>query len=152
MDIVVSKGDYGKDIEFEFDMLVSMSEDHLARVEKDRTGRYQDKIIEKPGEALGRELAAWLLEGHAPEPEPEPEEPAPTGWASWPEGAGGKFWAKVGQLGISKAEVHSFFNVDSMTEFDGTMQDAAAMLAELADLIRDKEVRPEPAPAAGPLL
>ena len=74
----------------------------------------------------------------------EIDETKPAGWASWPPDAHGKFWGKVGKLGISKDEVHSFFNVESMTDFTGTMQDAAAMLLELADLIQTKEARPEP--------
>ena len=35
-------------------------------VTKDRTSKYQDATIEKPGEDLGRELAAWLSEGVKP--------------------------------------------------------------------------------------
>jgi len=53
----------GKGIEYEFDMLMEISVDHVAQVIKDRTGKYQDKIIEKPGEELGKELIQWLNEG-----------------------------------------------------------------------------------------
>jgi hypothetical protein len=53
----------GKGIEYEFDMLMELNDQHIATVSKDRTGKYQDKIIEKPGEDLGKELAAWLSEG-----------------------------------------------------------------------------------------
>jgi hypothetical protein len=56
----------GKGIEYEFDMLMELNTEHYATVTKDRTGRYQDKIIEKPGEDFGRELVAWLSEGAAP--------------------------------------------------------------------------------------
>lgn len=59
----------GKGIEFEFDVLLEVSTEHIANVIKDRTGRFQDKLIDKPGEEFGRELAAWLSEG----------EPAPAG-------------------------------------------------------------------------
>ncbi len=55
----------GKGIEFEFDMLVSLSTEHYAFIEKDRTGKFQDKTIEKPGEEFGKALAAWLTEGAA---------------------------------------------------------------------------------------
>jgi hypothetical protein len=58
----------GKGIEYEFDMLVSLSVDHIAHVIKDRTGRFQDDLIDKPGEPFGQQLAAWL--GDAPIPEP----------------------------------------------------------------------------------
>jgi len=57
----------GKGIEYEFDMLMQLDSDHTARVLKDRTGRYQDAIIELPGEDLGQELAAWLESEELPE-------------------------------------------------------------------------------------
>lgn len=49
----------GKQIEFEFDMLMQISQDHQAVVLKDRTGKYQDEcfIID---ESLGKNLANWL--------------------------------------------------------------------------------------------
>lgn len=53
----------GKGMEYEFDLLVEISTDHIANVIKDRTGRFQDKLIEKPDERFGRELAAWLADG-----------------------------------------------------------------------------------------
>lgn len=60
----------GKGSEYEFDVLIEISTEHLATVIKDRTGRYQDKIIDKPGEDFGAELAEWLKDG-APRREPE---------------------------------------------------------------------------------
>lgn len=53
----------GKGIEYEFDLLLEITEEHIARVIKDRTGKFQDKLIEKPGEEFGAELAAWLSQG-----------------------------------------------------------------------------------------
>ncbi|GBR73969.1 putative AAA family ATPase [Candidatus Termititenax aidoneus] len=53
----------GKGIEYEFDLLLEISPEHYANVIKDRTGKYQDKIIEKPGEDFGRELIEWLKDG-----------------------------------------------------------------------------------------
>lgn len=55
----------GKGVEYEFDLLVEISTDHIANVIKDRTGKFQDKLIDKPDERFGRDLAAWLSEGHA---------------------------------------------------------------------------------------
>jgi len=86
----------GKGIEYEFDLLVELSTDHVATVIKDRTGKFQDRVIEKPDEGFGRELAAWLAEGapprraaqapasEAPRPSvpPAPQAPAPTQPAS----------------------------------------------------------------------
>jgi hypothetical protein len=50
----------GKGIEFEFDMLMAISPDHVVSVEKDRTGKYQDQTIAKPDEKFGAELRQWL--------------------------------------------------------------------------------------------
>lgn len=53
----------GKQIEFEFDMLMQISQDHQAVVLKDRTGKYQDEcfVID---ENFGKDLAIWLTDGH----------------------------------------------------------------------------------------
>lgn len=53
----------GKGVEYEFDLLVEISTEHIANVIKDRTGKFQDKLIEKPDEKFGRDLAAWLGDG-----------------------------------------------------------------------------------------
>lgn len=63
----------GKGIEYEFDLLLEVTVDHLANVIKDRTGKFQDKIIDKPGEDFGAQLAAWLSSGVAPAPKPIPK-------------------------------------------------------------------------------
>lgn len=55
----------GKGIEYEFDMLMEIGQEHYAEIIKDRTGMYQDKIIEKPGEDFGAELIKWLNTGKA---------------------------------------------------------------------------------------
>lgn len=61
----------GKGIEYEFDLLIQISVDHIATIEKDRTGKFQDQTIEKPGEEFGKALSDWLSEGIAP---PDPME------------------------------------------------------------------------------
>lgn len=66
----------GKGIEYEFDLLLEMTPEHAANIIKDRTGRFQDRIIQKPDEAFGRELAAWLADGAPPAPAGSPS-PAP---------------------------------------------------------------------------
>lgn len=53
----------GKGIEYEFDMLMEISPEHTIHVIKDRTGKFQDRIIETPGEAFGAEIFDWLNEG-----------------------------------------------------------------------------------------
>jgi hypothetical protein len=89
----------GKGIEYEFDLLMEINVDHTATVLKDRTGKFQDKIITKPGEDFGRELADWLNSGAPetkpaaqPEAKPEPKAefaPAATKPAEQPKPANG---------------------------------------------------------------
>lgn len=63
----------GKGIEYEFDMLFEMSVEHFCSVIKDRSGRFQDRIIEKPSEEFGKEIAAWLTDGKEPAAPPKIE-------------------------------------------------------------------------------
>lgn len=53
----------GKSIEYEFDMLININQDHSAYVLKDRSANYQDACIEIIDEKLGRNLKQWLSEG-----------------------------------------------------------------------------------------
>ena len=68
----------GKGIEYEFDLLAEINAEHYVTIIKDRTGKYQDKGIEKPGEEFGAELVAWLNEGaeiiEKPKVEEKPKE------------------------------------------------------------------------------
>ena len=59
----------GKGIEYEFDLLLELNQRHEAVVTKDRTGRFQDETIEKPGEEFGAALYEWLA-GGKPEMQP----------------------------------------------------------------------------------
>ena len=68
------KPEQGKGIEYEFDLLMSIGPEHWVTVEKDRTGKYQDQQIEKPGIAFGRELAQWLETGTETQPAHRPAE------------------------------------------------------------------------------
>jgi hypothetical protein len=94
----------GKGIEYEFDLLLELTTDHVGTVIKDRTGKFQDRIIEKPDEAFGRELAAWLAEGVPARPPAKPAAPAPESpkspAARWP-GLPGRSAAKPGPLAPS---------------------------------------------------
>jgi hypothetical protein len=88
----------GKGIEYEFDLLVELNQQHQGMVTKDRTGKFQDEVIEKPGEDFGASLYGWLSGGSAtapPEPSsytpPEPEAKNNTGTAAvTPKAAAGK--------------------------------------------------------------
>jgi hypothetical protein len=59
----------GKGIEYEFDLLVELNQQHIATVTKDRTGKFQDESFEKPGEDFGEALYDWLMSGVAAETE-----------------------------------------------------------------------------------
>jgi hypothetical protein len=52
--------------EYEFTMAMTMDANHVGMVTKDRTGKFQDKFIEKPGKDFGKQLIAWLNEGATP--------------------------------------------------------------------------------------
>ncbi len=62
----------GKGIEYEFDLLLEISTEHIANVIKDRTGRFQDKLIDKPDEEFGSQLALWLADGEPAAVSPPP--------------------------------------------------------------------------------
>ena len=55
----------GKGVEYEFDLLMEISTEHIGNVIKDRTGKFQDKLIDKPGEIFGTMLREWLSDGDA---------------------------------------------------------------------------------------
>jgi len=65
----------GKDIEYEFDMLIEMSPAHCGHVLKDTTGKFQDAFIEQPDEAFGEALAEWLSDGEAAPAVEQPKAP-----------------------------------------------------------------------------
>jgi ATP-dependent Clp protease ATP-binding subunit ClpA len=67
----------GKGVEYEFDLLVEISTEHIANVIKDRTGKFQDKLLDKPDERFGRELAAWLADGEPAKPSVVVKAPPP---------------------------------------------------------------------------
>lgn len=126
----------GKGIEYEFDMLMELSVSHVAEIIKDRTGKFQDALVEKPGEDFGRELAAWLSEGAptlavvapaAPEPAqatvdaPNPNEPTVKQKAA--------VRAAIKKQGLTKDTARDFFtwlfqrpvgSVDDFTKADAS--------------------------------
>jgi hypothetical protein len=61
------KPEQGKGIEFEFDLLLELDQKHQAAITKDRTGKFQDETIDRPGEEFGVALYDWLSSG-APAP------------------------------------------------------------------------------------
>lgn len=49
-----------KGIEYEFDLVLNINQDHIATVEKARYEPFQDMIIEKPGKEFGKKLNEFL--------------------------------------------------------------------------------------------
>ena len=49
--------------EYEFTMALTMDVNHFGVVTKDRTGKFQDKFIDKPGKDFGKQLIEWLATG-----------------------------------------------------------------------------------------
>jgi hypothetical protein len=49
--------------EYEFDMLMEMNATHYGTIIKDRTNKFQDEIVHKPGIEFGRRLGDWLKDG-----------------------------------------------------------------------------------------
>jgi hypothetical protein len=145
----------GKGIEYEFDMLIELTADHLATVIKDRTGKFQDKMIDRPSEDFGRELVAWLQDAPPPTrtapataPAPEPtaqaapwdttpttetraELPKNVGWETWPENGQKRFWAACNELNLSREAVHREFAVQSMKDCQLSLVDAGLVLKTL---------------------
>jgi hypothetical protein len=49
--------------EYELSLVMEINHKHSGFISKDRTGKFQDKFIEMPGEEFGQQLIAWLNEG-----------------------------------------------------------------------------------------
>jgi hypothetical protein len=79
MDYVQEKDDRGKTVirkvgmapvqrdglEYEFDIVGDMNQDHDLVVTKSRCEALSDAVINRPDEALGRKIRAWLSDGAA---------------------------------------------------------------------------------------
>lgn len=52
-------------VEFEFDLVLDMTQDHIARVTKSRCSAVADLVIDKPGPAFMVPVMEWLTSGNA---------------------------------------------------------------------------------------
>jgi hypothetical protein len=120
----------GKGVEYEFDLLVEISTEHIANVIKDRTGKFQDKLIDRPGEDFGQQLAAWLSDG-LPSPVAPAPEPARTADATG--GTGGGQPVRKGWL----ERVNEAATVDEL----GTIGDQADEAVSTGDLSPTQRAR-----------
>jgi hypothetical protein len=127
----------GKGIEYEFDLLLELSPEHYGRVLKDRTGKFQDAVLDKPGEEFGQQLAAWLDEGEdAPAPKPLPDLPKSPTMATV------DAIARVRTLCLEKAvsieKISAHYSVETLDDL--TAEQAEAALRKL-----EKQAKPQPA-------
>jgi hypothetical protein len=61
-----------KGMDYEFDTVLEISTEHIATITKDRTGKFQDQTIDKPGKEFGQAFAAWLGTNPTLAPAPAP--------------------------------------------------------------------------------
>jgi hypothetical protein len=52
--------------DFEFDIVLELSTEHVATATKDRTGQVDGQEFERPDRSLGRKLVEWLADGETP--------------------------------------------------------------------------------------
>jgi len=127
----------GKGIEYEFDVLMEISPEHYGHIIKDRTGKYQDAYIDKPGEDFGGELAAWLSDGaprverpvvteakeernpFPPKPQPTPEPARQTTPPPKPQSppAFGPFWREANKINVTSRSAQVLFGTENMGEY-----------------------------------
>lgn len=117
----------GKGIEYEFDLLLEISTEHIGNVIKDRSGRFQDKLIEKPGKDFGKALADWLSDG-----ESAPQPPAPT----VADDAAVKKASAAIKAATSESELKRFTTVVDQRQHDGIY--SAEQAAVLLDLLNQQ--------------
>jgi hypothetical protein len=146
----------GKGIEYEFDVLMEMNVEHFGTVIKDRTGKFQDRIIEKPGESFGKEIVAWLSEGAGPQDGDQHERgktqsqpPSKTDDTTNGEGdkqkhwidsldtqgrpVRNRFWAYTNEMGLTNDQVHKALGVESVRDYAGSMADARKAIDDWVD-------------------
>jgi len=85
---------------------------------------------------MGQATNGDVIEGETREIENNGEiegdaDPRPTGWAGWSPEAQRRFWAKANAIGLSNEAIHREFDLKSMKDYAGTMEQAAAVLSML---------------------
>jgi hypothetical protein len=137
------KPEQGKGIEFEFTFLVYLDVDHSCLVEKDRTGKFQDRRIKLLDEGFGRELGEWLASGVKPATFAQLEEIKALCKQN---GIGGKrFGELVGAVPTTYEEAEAALaKVRDADPLGSALADTAAALADVA-----KTANP-PVPTAAP--
>lgn len=123
----------GKGIEYEFDMLIDISQEHIAHVLKDRTGKFQDSLIEKPDSEFGKQLLEWLEDAPVAEQEALIDTPQVQRFIItakenlWSEEAQKELLAKYGYTSrklIKLKDYQELLNIVSQPEFKGAKNEA----------------------------
>lgn len=115
-------------MEYEFDIVMDMDQEHYGTVSKSRCSAVADKSVQKPGPEFMKPVIAWLNEGVRPEPEPEPE-------SHWSEDEDQRtvFLKRVQELGLTGANVLlALGGVSKVSEYPGSLTNALAALADFA--------------------
>jgi len=68
-------------------------------------------------------------------PQPQPDTSA-TGFEHWPEGKRRAFWAQARKDGLTDDVIHVGFGVESMKQYEGSVEDARTVLGALAYAIK----------------
>ncbi len=116
-------------MEYEFDIVMDMDQEHYGTITKSRCSAVADKSVQKPGPEFMKPIVAWLNEGVRPEPEPEPTAP------HWSEDEGQKaaLLKRVQELGLTSADVMlALGGVARVSDYPGSLTGALATLVEFA--------------------
>ena len=124
----------GKGIEYEFDLLIELNSEHYATVIKDRTGKFQDMFIEKPGEEFGKQLMDWLNDGEIPTLKPIAKT---RGWNDFSQKE--RIDYTLAKLNAAN-DAEEIKNIrDKIIAFDFIEEDKVTLLNHVAKLLYQKE-------------
>ncbi len=158
MEYILVDGDNGKKIpqkvgmapiqregmEYEFDIVGDMDIKHNFSVTKSRIADFADLVVNKPGEDVGRKLAAWLSEGKPqPAPAPAAKPAAPPKPAPQPAPAKPAAASKPATVLRSKAQGDEMFGLSIKAGL--TIPDVQAMIKEQFGIENSKALTPEQA-------
>ena len=143
----------GKGIEYEFDLLIECNQRHFATITKDRTGRFQDETIEKPGEDFGATLHEWLSGGSSAPAKPAAKTPAkpakaetspakpkagkPTGSPTWKPSLkerGDRVIGEIGEIFNAAKNGAEYFSEDEKEEARKIIRETSLNEQGLSDL------------------
>lgn len=133
-------------LEYEFDVVGDLDQDHTLVVTKSRCPAIADAVIPKPGKELAEQLRAWLGQGEpvAVKPQPTPHEAAAeaTAYAAQRRAADGQATPPPGDTWSHYPKVESV--TVTMSEADDEPPSVHAFTAEEADINAALDAAPLP--------